>query len=81
MFQEELDFFQKNQDKLVEQYSGKILVIKSNKVIGVYSSALDAFNETVKKYKPGSFMIQPCKAGPDAYTVTISTLGIITNKA
>ena len=81
MFQEELDFFKKNQDKLVEQYGGKVLVIKGNEVIGAYLTPLDAFNETVKKYEPGSFMIQPCKAGSDAYTVTISTLGMITTKA
>ena len=57
MFQEELDFFKKNQDKLVEQYGGKVLVIKGNEVVGVYSSPIEAHKEAIKKFELGSFMI------------------------
>lgn len=78
MFQEELRFFQDNQDKLVSKYDGKVLVIKGKEVVGAYPTELDAFIEASKKYKAGSFMIQPCRAGIDAFTVTISTLGMIT---
>lgn len=78
MFKEELDFFKSNQEKLVEEFGGKILVIKGSEVVGAYLSPLEAFIEASKKYEIGSFMIQPCIAGSDAYTVTISTLGVIT---
>jgi hypothetical protein len=80
MFQEELKFFKENQDKLVEQYGGKVLVIKGNEVVGAYSTPIEAYKEASKKFAFGSFMIQPCKSGSDAYTVTISTLGLITTK-
>jgi len=73
MFQEELEFFKENQINLVNQYGGKILVIKGKKLMGVYNNTIEAFNEAIKKYKPGSFMIQPCEPGPEAYTVTISS--------
>jgi len=73
MFQEELEFFKANQVNLVNQYRGKILVIKGKKVIGAYNNTIEAFNEATKKYKMGSFMIQPCEPGPEAYTVTISS--------
>jgi alanine dehydrogenase len=81
VFKQELDFFQKNQEKLVDQYKGKVLVIKGSELIGAYRSPLEAFTEASKKYEPGSFMIQPCNPGPDAYTVTINALGMIKTKA
>jgi hypothetical protein len=81
MFDKELTFFQKNQDDLVKKYNGKTLVIKDNSVIGAYDTPLIAYQEATKTHKPGSFMLQPCKPGPDAYTVTISSLGIVKTKA
>jgi hypothetical protein len=76
MFQQELVFFKKNLNNLVNQYKGKILVIKGNRVVGAYDNTIEAFNEATKKYKPGSFMIQPCEPGPEAYTVTINSSGV-----
>jgi hypothetical protein len=81
MFQEELEFFKNNQAALVEKYGGRVLAIKGDKVLGVYNSALDALKETTKEHKLGSFMIQPCHPGADAYTITISSLGLIKTKA
>jgi hypothetical protein len=81
MFQEEMDFFRRNQSELVDQYKGQVLVIRGSEIVGAYGSALDAFTEAVKKYAPGTFMIQPCQPGPDAYTVTVSSLGILQNNA
>jgi hypothetical protein len=73
MFTEELDFFIKNQDQLVKEYMGKTLVLKGSKVIGVYPDAISAYLEAQKEHELGSFMIQPCLPGPEAYTVTISS--------
>jgi hypothetical protein len=76
MFQKELDFFIKNQESLVAKYNGKILVLKEEQVVGVFDNILDAYHDSLKKFEPGSFMLQPCKPGPDAYTATISTAGV-----
>jgi hypothetical protein len=73
MFKTELDYFKANQDELVKKYLGKVLVIKGNSIIGVYGNALEAYLEAQKKNKLGTFMIQPCRPGPSAYTVTISS--------
>ena len=77
MFEQEMDFFKNNQEKLVCEFSGKVLVIKGTEVLGVFANALDAYLEISKTQVPGSFMIQPCREGQDAYTVTISTLGVV----
>ena len=71
MFEKELAFFITNQRELVQKYSGKTLVIRGNDVAGVYDSALQAYLEAQKQFARGSFMLQPCEPGPEAYTVTI----------
>jgi hypothetical protein len=81
MFQDELKFFKDNQEELVKKYDGKTLVIKNNEVVGIYSTPMDAYKDASTKFALGSFMIQTCKPGPDAYTVTISTLGTITTRS
>lgn len=71
MFKEELEYFKEHQAELVEKFDGKFLVIKGSKVLGAYDTTIDALNEGIKKNEFGTFMIQPCEAGPGAYTVMI----------
>lgn len=77
MFEQEMRYFIQHQDELVKKHSGKVLVLKGETVVGVYDSTLDAYLEAQKEHELGTFMIQTCVPGPEAYTVTISTLGII----
>lgn len=72
-FQEDLAYFVANQKSLVAKYGGKVLVIKNSKIIGVYDTPLEAYLQSQKDNAPGSFMIQQCLPGPDAYTTTISS--------
>jgi predicted RNA-binding protein len=71
--EEELKFFIENQDRLVKEHRGKTLVIKGKQVVGVYDTPLQAYEDSMEKYEPGTFMIQPCNEGTDAYTVTITS--------
>lgn len=76
MFEKELEFFIANQDDLVRKFGGKTLVLKDAMVAGAYSSPLEAYLHASKEFEPGTFMIQRCEPGPEAYTVTIhGTLG------
>ena len=72
MFETELDYFVKNQTELVAQYQGKVLLLKGAAVVGAYNSALEAYEEALKQFKPGTFMLQPCEPGTGAFTVTIA---------
>lgn len=72
-FKDELEFFITNQADLVNKYRGKVLVLKGHTVIGVYATVLEAYLQAQKEHKLGTFMIQPCEPGPEAYTVTISS--------
>lgn len=73
MFDTELDFFIRNQDDLVRQYANKVLVLIGEQIIGVYQTPLEAFLETAKTHTPGTFMLQRCIPGTDAYTITLSS--------
>jgi len=68
--QKELDFFKKNQKKLVEEYKNKFIVIKDEKIEGAYDSEIEAYTEAQKKLALGTFLIQHCVSGEDSYTQT-----------
>lgn len=74
MFEKELEYFIANQEQLVNAHRGKVLVIKDQEILGVYDTDLEAYLKTQQEHPLGTFMIQPCTPGPDAYTVTISSL-------
>ena len=76
MLHDEFQYFIDHQDELVRQYEGRFVVIKGGQVIGDYASALIALLETRKSHAEGTFLIQKCAPGPEAYTVTISTLAL-----
>ena len=71
MFDRELAFFIAHQDELVAKHRGKALVLRGEEVVGSYDTPLEAYVSAQQKFPPGTFMIQPCQPGPDAYTVTI----------
>ena len=71
--EQEFDFFLKNQNQLVQKYNDKHLVVKENKVIGVFNSYEEAYFETQKVHALGTFLIQHCISGAEAYTQHFSS--------
>jgi hypothetical protein len=66
--QKELEYFKAHQEELVKQYEGKFVIIKDQKVEGVYDTEIEAYTEAQKKFELGTFMIQQCVAGKESYT-------------
>jgi hypothetical protein len=64
MFEKENEFYERNKDTLRKQYSGKRIVIIEDKVIGVYNSNGEAYKETVKTRRPGTFVIKYLPVNP-----------------
>lgn len=77
MIKKEFKYYLKNQTDLVKKYNGKFIVLKNEKVIGVYDSHSEAYNETIKKEKLGTFLIQHCFLGSDSYSQTFHSQVII----
>lgn len=70
MLKEEFKYYLDNQQSFVDLYNGKVIVLKDKKVIGVYDNEENALHETKKNHEVGTFLIQKCTEGTDAYTQT-----------
>jgi len=68
--QKQLDYFKSNQDELVKKYEGKFLVIKDEKVQGIYETEIEAYTDAKSKFNLGTFLIQLCLPGQESYTQT-----------
>ena len=60
MLNKEYDYFISSLDELMTKYAGKYIAIKNETVIGDYDSFDDAYVQTSKAEKLGSFIIQHC---------------------
>ncbi len=67
---EEFHYFLDHHDEMVEKYNGKFVVIKDQKVIGVYDDMMQAFQATAKFHPVGTFIIQKCAPEKESYTQT-----------
>ena len=66
----EFQFYLDNQEELLQQYDGRVIVIKGRQVIGDYDSDATAISETRKTHQMGTFLVQRVTAGQEAYTQT-----------
>ena len=66
----EFQFFLDHQNELVDRYEGKVVVLKNHQVIGVFNSEGEAVREISKHHEIGTFLVQRCEAGEQAYTRT-----------
>lgn len=56
----EYQYFRDNRQKLLTQYKNKFIVIKDKKVVGAYITEQEAYEESVKKFELGTFLLQQC---------------------
>jgi hypothetical protein len=70
MLKEEFEYFLEHQKEFAEKYDGKVIVIKNQKVIGIYNSEIEAVEETSKKEEMGTFLVQKCEPGDASFTQT-----------
>lgn len=73
----EFDWYLKNQEHLLKDYDGRILMIKGEEVIKDFGTMNEAFIYASEQEVLGKVMIQKCSPGNKDYTVTIHTPGII----
>ena len=66
----EFEYFLNHQSELVKKYKGKVLVIVGENVVGAYDTTFEALSAAQKSYEPGTFLLQECIEGKEAYTQT-----------
>lgn len=70
MLEKEFRYFVDHQKNLVKKYKGKFIVIIGEEIMGIYNTESEAYIETSKKHSPGTFLIQECIPGSEAYKQT-----------
>ena len=68
--EKEFHWYLNNQNDLVKQYDGRFLVIIDEEVVDNYENFEEALYQSVEKHKVGTFLIQKCTEGEEAYTTT-----------
>jgi Family of unknown function (DUF5678) len=73
ILQKEFQYFIDNQEKLVKKYNNKYIVIRDHNVVGSYDDIGAAYAQAKEKFQLGTFLIQHCTAGRQAYTQTFNS--------
>jgi hypothetical protein len=68
MLNKEFKYYIDNQGELLKSYKNRFIVITRGNVVGDYDTIDEAFFDAVKKYEPGTFIIQKCTEGDKDYT-------------
>lgn len=61
LLKKEFEYYRENHQDLVEKYDGKVIVIKDQRVIGVFPSEIEAIEEASKTEPRGTFLVQECR--------------------
>jgi hypothetical protein len=67
MLEREFKYFLDNKEGLSQKYNGKFLVIKEEKIIGVYDTEKEAYDNAIKNNELGTFLIQECSTSDSAF--------------
>jgi hypothetical protein len=70
LLEQEFEYFLSHQTELVERYEGKVIVIKNGSVLGAFDNHAEAVREISKIHPLGTFLVQKCDAGTEAYKQT-----------
>ncbi len=76
MLEKEFQYYIDHQEELVKKYNEKFIVIIDDKVVGIFNTFRDAHEESINKYKLGTFLIQECLPGKDSYTHTFHSRAV-----
>ena len=68
-FDTEMKWYLANLRDLLAKYDGKVLVIKGEKLLGAYSSEIEAYYEAEKKEPKGTFLVKRCSSEPKPPTL------------
>lgn len=70
MLDKEFQYYLDHQSELVKKYKNRFVVVVGEDVVGDYPTHEQALFGSMKKYKLGTFLIQKCTEGDEAYTLT-----------
>ena len=76
MLDKEFNYYLTHQNELLKDYNNRYLVIVGEKVVDSFDTLEETLEQTAKKYKLGTFLIQECTEGDAAYTRTFHSRAV-----
>lgn len=76
MLAQEFNWYKVNQAELVEKYNGKVVAIQKATVIGVFDSYVSGYQELIKDFEAGTFLLQKVSPGAKDYTQRFITRAV-----
>ena len=73
MLDNEFAYYLKNQDQWSKDHHGKHVVVVGQSVFGFFDNEMEAYLAALKAHKAGTFLIQLCIPGKEAYSQTSYT--------
>jgi len=70
MLDKEFSYYLANQNELLKKYNNRFIVIMGETVVDDYDTYEQALFQSSQKHELGTFLIQECTEGEDAYTQT-----------
>jgi hypothetical protein len=75
MLEREFEYYENNKSEIREKYIGKRIVIIGEQIIAAYDGMEEAYQETIKTYTPGTFMIHDVPVNIEDEIAHIFSLG------
>ena len=75
MLEREFEFYENNKTEIREKFLGKRIVIIGEQIIAAYDDMEEAYQETIKTYIPGTFMIHDVPVNIEDEIVHLFSLG------
>lgn len=73
----ELEAYERMKPELLRKYQGKVVAIKDGRLVGVYNSEEEAFNDVLKKYGFVPVLIKRIKEGESPVEIPSYTYGLL----
>jgi hypothetical protein len=77
MLEKERDYFNKHRNEWLKQHPGKFVLIKSDKLIGVFNNQTEALAEGARRFGMDSFLVRQVEESEEIVYIPALTLGIL----
>ena len=73
----DLEFFEKEKASLLASHAGKVVLIKDQKIVGIFDDFLQAYNKGIETFGVSPFLVRPIFDTPAPQQAPALTLGLL----
>lgn len=77
MFEKELQYYKTRKEELLKRHANKYLVIKGDRLLGVYDTDIDAYKAGLKEFGNVAFLIKKVTKEEEVIRFPALVLGVV----